>query len=162
KTNVPFLIRLVGDPTFLDGNCTTRFIDETPKLFEFKPRRDRATKLLQYIGEVIVNGQASVKDAARSARRNPALVPKFDISAPLPEGTRDRFKKLGVEKFCAWIREQKPLLWTDTTMRDAHQSLLATRVRTYDLLEIADAYAGQCSGLFSLEMWGGATFDTSM
>ncbi|MGD9634423.1 MAG: pyruvate carboxylase subunit B, partial [Pirellulales bacterium] len=78
------------------------------------------------------------------------------------EGTRDRFKKLGVEKFCAWVREQKPLLWTDTTMRDAHQSLLATRVRTYDLLAIADVYARNCAGLFSLEMWGGATFDTSM
>jgi pyruvate carboxylase len=162
KTNVPFLIRLVGDPTFLNGNCTTRFIDETPELFEFKPRRDRATKLLQYIGEVIVNGQASIKGAPRAARRNPAQAPTFDTPAQLPEGTRDRFKTLGVEKFCGWVREQKPLLWTDTTMRDAHQSLLATRVRTYDLLEIADAYACKCAGLFSLEMWGGATFDSSM
>ena len=88
--------------------------------------------------------------------------PTFDTAAPLPEGTRDKFKKLGVEKFCQWVREQKPLLWTDTTMRDAHQSLLATRVRTYDLLAIADVYARDCAGLFSLEMWGGATFDTSM
>ncbi len=162
KTNIPFLTRLVDDPTFLAGNCTTRFIDETPELFEFTLRRDRATKLLQYIGDVIVNGQASVKDAPRATRRIPAQVPTFDASTPLPEGTRDKFKKLGVEKFCAWIREQKPLLWTDTTMRDAHQSLLATRVRTYDLLEIADAYARNCAGLFSMEMWGGATFDTSM
>ena len=141
KTNIPFLIRLVDDATFLAGNCTTRFIDETPDLFEFTPRRDRATKLLQYIGDVIVNGQASVKDAPAATRRIPAQVPTFDTSAPLPEGTRDKFKKLGAEKFCAWIRQQKPLLWTDTTMRDAHQSLLATRVRTYDLLEIADTYA---------------------
>src|SRR5262249_1242649 len=121
KTNIPFLIRLVDDPTFLDGNCTTRFIDETPELFEFTLRRDRATKLLQYIGDVIVNGQTSVKDAPRAVRRIPAQVPSFDTSAPLPEGTRDRFKKLGIEKFCEWIRQQKPLLWTDTTMRDAHQ-----------------------------------------
>jgi pyruvate carboxylase len=162
KTNIPFLIRLVEDPTFLAGNCTTRFIDETPELFEFKPRRDRATKLLQYIGEVIVNGQSSVKDAPRATRRIPAQVPAIDNSTPLPEGTRDKFQKLGVEKFCAWIREQRPLLWTDTTMRDAHQSLLATRVRTYDLLEIAEMYSRKCAGLFSLEMWGGATFDTSM
>jgi pyruvate carboxylase len=162
KTNIPFLIRLVNDPTFLAGNCTTRFIDETPELFEFVPRRDRATKLLQYIGEVIVNGQASVKDGLRATRRVPAQPPPVADAGPLPEGARDKLKQLGVEKFCAWIREQKPLLWTDTTMRDAHQSLLATRVRTYDLLVIADAYARTCAGLFSLEMWGGATFDTAM
>jgi pyruvate carboxylase len=162
KTNVPFLIGLVHNPTFLAGDCTTRFIDETPELFEFTPRRDRATRLLQYIGDVIVNGQPSVKDATRAIRRVPAQVQAFDTTEPFPEGTRDKFKKLGVAKFCEWIRAQKPLLWTDTTMRDAHQSLLATRVRTYDLLEIADTYARNCSGLFSLEMWGGATFDTSM
>jgi pyruvate carboxylase len=162
KTNIPFVIRLVHDPTFLAGNCTTRFIDETPELFQFKRRRDRATKLLQYIGDVIVNGQASVKDRGRSTRRIPAQVPEINTAAPLPEGTRDKFKKLGVDKFCAWIREQQPLLWTDTTMRDAHQSLLATRVRTYDLLEIADVYAQKCAALFSLELWGGATFDSSM
>jgi pyruvate carboxylase len=162
KTNIPFLIRLVHDPTFVAGNCTTRFIDETPELFQFTPRRNRATKLLQYIGDVIVNGQPSVKDAERPKRRTPAQVPAIVSTAPLPEGTRDKLKKLGAEKFCAWIRDQKPLLWTDTTMRDAHQSLLATRVRTYDLLEIADVYAHKCAALFSLEMWGGATFDSSM
>lgn len=162
KTNIPFLIRLVHDPTFLAGDCTTRFIDETPELFEFTPRKDRATKLLQYIGDVIVNGHPSVKDAPRATRRIPAQVPKFDSAAPLPKGTRDKLKELGVDKFCEWVRAQKPLLWTDTTMRDAHQSLLATRMRTYDLLEIADLYARDCAGLFSLEMWGGATFDTSM
>jgi pyruvate carboxylase len=161
KTNIPFLIRLVDDPTFLAGDCTTRFIDETPELFEFTPRKDRATKLLQYISDVIVNGHGSVKGAA-AARRVPAQIPKFDDKAPLPEGTRDKFKKLGVEKFCEWIRAEKPLLWSDTTMRDAHQSLLATRLRTYDLLAIADVYARHVAGLFSLEMWGGATFDTSM
>ena len=162
KTNIPFLIRLVNDPTFLAGNCTTRFIDETPELFEFSARRDRATKLLQYVADVIVNGNVSVKDAPRTTRRIPAQIPTIDASGPLPKGTRDKLKELGVEKFCAWIREQKPLLWTDTSMRDAHQSLLATRVRTYDLLAVADAYANLGAGLFSLEMWGGATFDTSM
>lgn len=162
KTNIPFLIRLVNDPTFLSGDCTTRFIDQTPELFEFTPRRDRATKLLHYIGDVIVNGHPSVKDAPHSTRRTPAQIPQTDSSAPLPKGTRDKLKELGVEKFCAWVRDQRPLLWTDTTMRDAHQSLLATRVRTYDLLAIADAYARHGAGLFSLEMWGGATFDTSM
>ena len=162
KTNIPFLIRLTTDDTFLAGGCTTRFIDETPELFEFAFRQNRATKLLEFIADVIVNGNPIVKDKPVSARREPALVPAVDDNAPLPLGTRDRLQELGVEKFCAWVKEQKPLLWTDTTMRDAHQSLLATRVRTYDLLAIADAYARNCSDLFSLEMWGGATFDTSM
>jgi pyruvate carboxylase len=162
KTNIPFLIGLVNNPVFLAGDCTTRFIDETPELFEFEPRRDRATKLLQYISDVIVNGQASAKDAPPAVRRIPAQAPALPADGPLPKGTRDKLKELGVEKFCDWIRAQKPLLWTDTTMRDAHQSLLATRVRTYDLLAVADAYAYHAAGLFSLEMWGGATFDTSM
>ena len=138
------------------------FIDEMPALFEFQPRQNRANKLLHYISDVIVNGHESLKDSTRIMRRSPARIPKLDVSKELPKGSRDKLKELGVEDFCKWVREQKPLLWTDTTMRDAHQSLLATRARTYDLLAIADTYAHHCAGLFSLEMWGGATFDTSM
>jgi len=162
KTNIPFLVRLVTHPTFMAGECTTRFIDDTPSLFEFEPRRDRATKLLQYIGETIVNGNPTVRDKPRATRRQPAIVPSVDDLQPIPEGMRDRLKKLGVEKFTKWVGEQKPLLWTDTTMRDAHQSLHATRFRTYDLARIADAYARHLASLFSIEMWGGATFDTTM
>ncbi|BBO31916.1 pyruvate carboxylase [Lacipirellula parvula] len=162
KTNIPFLTRLITDQTFVAGDCTTRFIDETPSLFDFVPRRDRATRLLTYIGDVIVNGNAIVKGQPRARRREPAVLPEADTHAPLPKGTRDRLKELGVAGFTKWVKEQKPLLWTDTTMRDAHQSLLATRFRTYDLAVIADAYARNCADLFSLEMWGGATFDTSM
>ncbi|QEG37931.1 pyruvate carboxylase [Bythopirellula goksoeyrii] len=161
KTNIPFLIRLVTDPVFLAGECTTRFIDDTPELFDFVPRRDRATRLLQYISEVIVNGSPIVGDKLPSLRRTPVVVPDLD-ECPLPKGTRDRLKELGVEGFARWVKEQKPLLWTDTTMRDAHQSLLATRFRTFDLCQIADAYARLLPELFSIEMWGGATFDTSM
>jgi pyruvate carboxylase len=162
KTNIPFLVRLATNETFLAGNCTTRFIDETSSLFEFEPRRDRATKLLQYIGDVMVNGNPTVKGMPRTTRRTPAPIPTFDKAEPIPPGTRNRFKELGVAGFSKWIKEQKPLLWTDTTMRDAHQSLLATRMRTYDMAVIADVYARRCADLFSLEMWGGATFDTSM
>jgi pyruvate carboxylase len=162
KTNIPFLLRLVTDPTFMAGECTTRFIDETPSLFEFTPRRDRATKLLTYIGEQIVNGNATVRNKAKAVRRTPARRPKTDEHQPIPQGTRDRFRELGAQKFTQWIKDQKPLLWTDTTMRDAHQSLLATRVRTYDLARIADVYARKLPQLFSIEMWGGATFDVSM
>jgi pyruvate carboxylase len=162
KTNIPFLVNLVTHPKFLRGDCTTRFIDEARELYFFAPRRDRATKLLTYLGDVIVNGNPLVKDRPRPARRAPAPLPQVDASQPPPPGTRQRFLELGPERFSQWVRKQKALLVTDTTFRDAHQSLLATRMRTYDMLAIADAYARLNAGLFSLEMWGGATFDTSM
>jgi pyruvate carboxylase len=162
KTNIPFLINLVTHPEFLAGACTTRFIDETPALFDFPIRKDRATKVLEYLADVIVNGNALVKGRAVAARRHPAPLPEFDRFAPPPSGTRQKLRELGPAKFAAWIRGRKQLLVTDTTMRDAHQSLLATRMRTYDMLAVADAYAKLAPGLFSLEMWGGATFDTAM
>ena len=162
KTNIPFLIKLATHPTFVDGECTTTFIDETPELFDFPVRRDRATKLLKYLADVTVNGNPLVKDRPRSQRRTPATVPAIDARSTPPAGYRQKFLQLGAEKFCQWILTHRPLLLTDTTFRDAHQSLLATRYRTHDMLLIADAYARMCSGLFSLEMWGGATFDTSL
>lgn len=161
KTNIPFLIKLVMHPTFLEGRCTTRFIDQSPELFELPKRQDRATKVLTYIGETIINGNPLVK-GTKPARRTPAPVPYIDPRSPIPAGTRTKLKELGPEKFSQWVKAQKPLLLTDTTFRDAHQSLLATRVRTFDLLQIADVYARHASQLFSLEMWGGATFDTSL
>jgi pyruvate carboxylase len=162
KTNVPFLLNLIVHPDFLAGKCTTRFIDETPELFTIAKRRDRATKLFNYLSEVIVNGHPSIKKRPATVRRAPAPVPALPAGQPIPPGSRTRFQELGAEKFCQWILDQKQILFTDTTMRDAHQSLLATRVRTYDMLEIADAYARLTPELFSLEMWGGATFDTAM
>src|SRR5262249_29484532 len=176
-TNLPFLINLITHPAFLDYRVTTRFIDETPALFRLPERQDRASKLLQYIAEVIVNGNPEVRARRGQARargpprRDPPPLPA--VSGPLspyfpfspsgiPPGTRYKLLQLGPEKFAAWVRGQKPLLLTDTTFRDAHQSLLATRMRTYDMLRIAEAYARLCPQLFSLEMWGGATFDTSM
>jgi len=162
KTNIPFLIKLVMHPKFMDGKCATGFIDETPELFNFPPRRDRATKLLTYLAETIVNGNPLVKDRPKAARRSAALVPAHDDSAAVPKGTRQKLQQLGPEKFAKWVRRRKTLLITDTTFRDAHQSLLATRLRTYDLLQVAGAYAQLSPELFSIEMWGGATFDTSM
>lgn len=162
KTNLPFLINLVTHPTFLAGGCTTRFIDETPELFQFERRGDRATRLFGYIADVMVNGHPLVKEKPKGIRRAPAPVPDIDPTQPIPQGTKNLLDKLGPEKFCQWVLEQKQLLVTDTTFRDAHQSLLATRLRSYDMLQIADAYARLNPNLFSLEMWGGATFDTSM
>jgi pyruvate carboxylase len=164
KTNIPFLLNLIEHPRFLAGEVTTRFLDETPDLFKLPTRRDRASKLLGYIADVIVNGHPDIKDRRRPPMTVPATLPPHPPGkpAPPPEGTRDLFKKLGAAKFAGWVRDQNRLLVTDTTMRDAHQSLLATRMRTFDMLAVADRYAREHAGLFSLEMWGGATFDTSM
>jgi pyruvate carboxylase len=162
KTNIPFLVNVVTHPEFLAGRCTTRFIDDTPDLFHFTVRRDRATKLLMFAAEVTVNGFPGVARSSDYASAPEPKPPAFDQTAPPAEGSRQVFQKLGAEGFSKWIREHKPLLLTDTTFRDAHQSLLATRVRTRDMLRVADAYARVCPRMFSIEMWGGATFDTSM
>ncbi|WP_254509722.1 pyruvate carboxylase [Anatilimnocola floriformis] len=162
KTNIPFLIQLITHPTFLAGDCTTRFIDQTPDLFHMAKRRNRATKLLTYLGEVIVNGNPLVKGMPKATRRLPAPVPRIEKGTTPPPGSRDKWKELGPAKFGEWVNKQKGLLLTDTTFRDAHQSLLATRMRTKDLTNIAEVYSHHLSELFSLEMWGGATFDTSM
>ncbi|MEO6436492.1 MAG: pyruvate carboxylase, partial [Tepidisphaeraceae bacterium] len=163
KTNIPFLENLILHPAFVRGEATTTFIDNTTELFKFRPRRDRATKILSYLGDVIINGRPDVKGKFNPKKefREP-VIPDFAHGTPPPMGMRHRLLEMGPEKFAAWVRRQKRLLMTDTTMRDAHQSLLATRVRTHDLLHIADAVAHLTPDLFSLEMWGGATFDTAM
>ncbi len=161
KTNIAFLDNLILHPTFISGAATTEFVDSTPELFRFRAPRDRATKVLSYLGDVIVNGRPDVKDKMERARPLPRPeVPQIDQAAQ--PGFRQKLHDLGPEKFAQWVRGEQRLLFTDTTMRDAHQSLLATRVRTYDLLAIAEAVARGIPNLFSLEMWGGATFDASM
>jgi pyruvate carboxylase len=163
KTNIQFLENLIRHPSYRSGDATTTFIDNTPELFAFKPRRDRATKLLGYLGDVIVNGRPDVKAKVDPKRVLPEpVVPTYQHVTKRPPGTKDKLKELGAEKFAQWVRKQKRLMLTDTTMRDAHQSLLATRVRTHDLLKVADAVSHLTPDLFSLEMWGGATFDTAM
>jgi len=166
KTNIPFLENVIEHPLFCNGQATTTLIDTTPELFRFAPRRDRATKLLNFLGNVIVNGHPQAKgykpenpidwDAAQTTlRRNLA-------DGTLVDGTRQRLLELGPKKFADWVLRQKSLLITDTTFRDAHQSLMATRVRSYDMLASAGTLARHAPQLFSLEMWGGATFDTAM
>ncbi len=161
KTNIPFLENVVNHPVFQSGQVTTRFLDETPALFKFTHRRDRATKLLTYLGEVIVNGNPEMKGKAVPDKPRRAPVPAHEPQTPAP-GTRQLLDRLGPEQFAEWTRSQKKLLLTDTTFRDAHQSLLATRVRTYDMAAIAGFVAARLPDLFSIEMWGGATFDVSM
>ncbi len=162
KTNVPFLLNVVTHPEFLAGRTTTRFLDESPELFRFPVRQDRATRLLSYAAEITVNGFPGVTRLEGEAKPPEPVPPRFDQLADPPPGSRQRLQAMGPEAFVRWVRQQQPVLLTDTTFRDAHQSLLATRVRTRDMLGIADAYARLCPGMFSIEMWGGATFDTAM
>ncbi|RNC66634.1 MAG: pyruvate carboxylase [Desulfuromonadales bacterium] len=162
KTNIPFLENVITHPVFQAGGCDTSFIEKHPELLQIRQKQDRASKILNFIGDVIVNGSPGVLKPLRSAELIEAHVPEIDRTRPRPAGSRDLFMKLGAEGLSKWILEQKKLLITDTTMRDAHQSLLATRVRSYDLLKIAEPTSHLGAGLFSLECWGGATFDVSM
>lgn len=166
KTNIPFLENVINNPTFAAGRATTTLVDNTPELCAFKARRDRATKLLNFLGNTIVNGNPHAKGFKPAKPFEAAKVPSHDPLAPLPKGTRDLLLQLGPKEFAQWTLKQKRLLITDTTFRDAHQSLMATRVRTYDMLACAAPLARRLGayehGLFSLEMWGGATFDSAM
>jgi len=161
KTNIPFLENVVNNAVFRSGQVTTRFLDENPALFKFEQRKDRATKLLTYLGEVIVNGNPELKGKHVPDKLQRAPVPPPIEGAPR-SGTRQLLEQLGPAKFAEWTRSQKKLLMTDTTFRDAHQSLMATRARTYDLAAIASFVGYRLHNLYSLEMWGGATFDVSM
>lgn len=160
-TNLRFLENLLQREDFVRADYTTRFIDETPSLFQFTRRRDRATRLLRYIGETIVNGNPAVKDRTRPSSIKSPLPPRSSITTA-PPGTKQILEQLGPEGLSRWLLEQKEVQITDTSFRDAHQSLLATRMRSYDLFAIAPYYARELPGLFSLECWGGATFDVSM
>ncbi|WPP04480.1 pyruvate carboxylase [Methylocella tundrae] len=161
-TNLAFLHNIINDPHFISNDYTTRFIDDTPSLFDFKKRKDRATKLLTWIADVTVNGHPETRGRAKPpATARPPISPYFP-DKPVPPGTRQRFDALGAKAFAEWMRNEQRVLVTDTTMRDAHQSLIATRMRTRDIVAAAEAYAKGLPQLLSLECWGGATFDVSM
>lgn len=161
-TNLAFLHNIINHPRFIANDYTTRFIDETPSLFDFKKRKDRATKLLTWIVDVTVNGHPETRGRARPAAtaRTP-IAPQF-AGAAIPDGARQLFESLGAKSFAEWMRNEERVLVTDTTMRDAHQSLIATRMRTKDVAAAAEAYAKGLPQLLSLECWGGATFDVAM
>lgn len=160
-TNLTFLEAIITHPMFREASYTTRFIDTKPELFRQVKRRDRATKLLNYLADVTVNGHPETRDRPRPKPEAPSpQIPHID--APIVDGTKQLLDAVGPEEFAKWIRAQKRVLLTDTTMRDGHQSLLATRMRTRDIAAIADVYARSLPGLFSLECWGGATFDVAM
>ncbi|MBB3931706.1 pyruvate carboxylase [Kaistia hirudinis] len=160
-TNLTFVANIINHPKFRDNSYTTRFIDTTPELFAAVRRRDRATKLLTYIADVSVNGHPETRGRTKpKADALAKVVPYYD-EPPAP-GSKQILEAHGPEAVARWMREQTRVLVTDTTMRDGHQSLLATRMRTHDIVGIADAYSRALPGLFSLECWGGATFDVAM
>ena len=154
KTNIPFVTNILAHPDFVAGPCHTKFIDETPELFDIVDSRDRATRVLRYIAEIQV--------ANPNAERHQYDTPRFpQPQAPLGPGLKQLLDEKGPKAVSQWVLEQKKLLLTDTTMRDAHQSLLATRMRTRDMVKGADGVADILRDCFSLEMWGGATFDVA-
>ena len=162
KTNISFLENVLKHPTFLAGNTTVNFIDAHPELFKYSKKLDRGTKALMYIADITVNGNEDVKKVdTTKVFRNP-VVPEFNKYDAFPKGTKDLLNELGRTKFTAWLKEQKAIQYTDCTWRDAHQSLMATRVRTTDILKVAESFAKNNPEVFSLEMWGGATFDVTL
>lgn len=164
KTNIGFLENVINHEVFLEGKCDTSFLDNHPEVFHLPVKRDRANKILNFIGHTIVNGYPGIKKekALRFSTLREPTIPEISYGQAHPRGTRDILREKGPEGLAEWARKQKKLLITDTTMRDAHQSLMATRFRTFDLDRIAEATAHLGGSLFSLEMWGGATFDVSM
>lgn len=157
KTNIGFLVNVLNNPIFSQGNCSTKFIDENPDLFEIKESKDRGTKLLQFIGNTIVNENKCSEKPEFQTIYNPKSSNTFSPN----EGSKILFDKLGKKDYLESIKKEKKLLLTDTTMRDAHQSLLATRLRSYDLLKVSQQTSEHMKDLFSLEMWGGATYDVA-
>ncbi len=160
STNISFVENLLKHPTFLDYSYTTKFIDETPELFNFKKRRDRGTKVLTYIADISVNGHPETE--GRAAPADDLKTPVAPAKKAEPAyGTRNLLEQKGPQAVADWMKQQKQLLLTDTTMRDGHQSLLATRMRSIDMLKVAPTYAANLPQLFSMECWGGATFDVA-
>lgn len=174
KTNIGFLINVISHPTFYRGEATVNFIADHPELFDIREGLDRATRTLMYLADVTVNGNPNVrfKDPDKTFRT--PLLPSSTMHDPAthadisykyvsyPEGTKDKLTELGREKFAEWLKNEKRIQYTDTTFRDAHQSLLATRMRTIDMLRVAESFAKHHPQVFSMEVWGGATFDVSM
>ncbi len=160
KTNIPFLENVVKHNNFLTGNYNTSFIDSTPELFLFPNRKDRGTKMLNYIGNVTVNGFPGIGKQSKPVF-HPVRKPSVDLLTPPTPGTKQILDERGAAGLVKWIKEQNDVLLTDTTFRDAHQSLLATRVRSSDITSIASESARLMPDLFSYEMWGGATFDVA-
>lgn len=162
KTNIQFLENIVNHPDFIGGRSNVNFIAEHKELFRFRKRADRGTKIMKYIGELVVNGhpEVKVKDATRKFHK--PIVPPYDPYMPFPKGYKQVLAEHGPHHLMELIKKENRILYTDTTFRDAHQSLLATRLRSYDMLKVAESFAKNHPQVFSMEVWGGATFDVAL
>jgi pyruvate carboxylase len=162
KTNIRFLLNIINHPEFINGNATVNFLQNHPELFTFKPLKDRGTKILKYLAEVSVNGHPDVANPDKKKCFEKPVLPHYDDNKPIPGGTKQLLDQLGPEGLADWLKKEKKIHYTDTTFRDGHQSLLATRLRTYDMMKVASAFAQAFPQTFSMEVWGGATFDVCM
>lgn len=162
KNNIPFLENLITHEDFVKGKATVGFIQEQPSLFQFAKRQDRGTKVLRYLADVTVNGNPDVKVQHDGREFRKPEVPLSPLGMEYPKGTKDKLTELGPEQFAQWLKNEKKIHYTDSTLRDAHQSLLATRMRTHDMLKVAKHFAKLHPQTFSMEAWGGATFDVAM
>ncbi|MDO9186831.1 MAG: pyruvate carboxylase [Bacteroidia bacterium] len=162
KTNIQFLENVINHHVFQEGNATVNFIGEHPELLHFNNGLDSGTKTLRFLADITVNGNPDVKIIDINKKFEVAKVPDFDRSHPITSGTKQLLTKLGPENFAKWLKEKKEIQYTDTTFRDAHQSLLATRVRTKDMMAVAEGFAYNHPQTFSMEVWGGATFDVAL
>ena len=162
KNNIAFLENVLHHPVFIEGKSTVNFIENHPELFQFAKRKDSGTKTLKYLANIVVNGNTDISKINPTVKFRQANIPSFDKNIDYPIGSKDLLNELGRDKFIHHIKSHKEIFYTDTTLRDAHQSLLATRVRTIDMLKVAESFAKNHPQLFSLEMWGGATFDVAL
>lgn len=162
KTNIPFLEKVITHPVFMEGKATVRFIELFPDLVRVTQKQDRGTKVLRYLANVVVNGNPDVQNADQHRVFQKPKVPEFNHFEKIVPGTKQKLTELGPGKFCEWLKKEKHIHYTDTTFRDAHQSLLATRVRTRDMMAVAESFAHHHPELFSMEVWGGATFDVAL
>jgi pyruvate carboxylase len=159
KNNIPFLENLIMHPEFISGSATVNMIAERPELFRFTKRQDRGTRMLQFLADVTVNGNPDIKVIDKSRTFEKPVMPHTEETDAYPKGTKDMLTEMGPEALCTWLRNDPKIHYTDTTLRDGHQSLLATRMRTKDMLRVAGAFAKAHPQTFSMEVWGGATFD---
>lgn len=162
KTNIRFLLNIISHPEFIQGNATVNFLQHHPELFNIRKEQDSGTKILKYLAGISINGHPDVKRVDEHKKFEKPLLPPFDAAHPFPPGTRQLLAEKGPEEFSRWLSAEKKIYYTDTTFRDAHQSLLATRVRTIDMLRVASSFAQNFPQTFSMEVWGGATFDVCM
>jgi len=162
KTNMAFLENVLRNPVFQAGQATVKFIEENPDLFVFSNKQDRGTRVLKYLADISINGNFQVKFKDPGRLFTTPRIPAFDRNLPFPSGTKQKLTELGPEKFAKWLKTEKQVHFTDTTFRDAHQSLLATRIRTIDMMQVAESFARNNPQVFSMEVWGGATFDVAL